>query len=81
MAMQPSANFYHPSGRKLPSSILNQTCSCGVYRRSHSAKGRGNKAAVRAVGAGPLVRLVWPPCQLSSFPKQLYLPFGVLNSV
>jgi hypothetical protein len=52
----PSANFYHLFGRKLPSSVLNQACFCGMYLRSHLAKGHGNKAAVRTVEVGPLVR-------------------------
>jgi hypothetical protein len=49
---------------KLPSSIwqktsllsLNQACSCGVYHGPHSAKELGNKAVVRTIGAGLLVR-------------------------
>jgi hypothetical protein len=34
MAMQPSPNFHHPSGRKCPSSVLNQAYSCGLYHGS-----------------------------------------------
>jgi hypothetical protein len=48
--------LHHPSSRKLPSSVLNQACFYGVYLGFHSAKGDGNKAAIRTVGAGPLVR-------------------------
>jgi hypothetical protein len=55
MAMWPSANFYHQFGRNFPSLVLNQACSYSVYCGSHSAKGHGNKTAIRAFGAGPLV--------------------------
>jgi hypothetical protein len=58
MAMRPLANFYHPSGRKFSSSVLNQACFCGVYFGSHLAKGHGNKAVVRAVRAGLSMRAV-----------------------
>jgi hypothetical protein len=82
MTMWPSANFYHPSSRKLPSSVLNQACSCDVFHGSHSGKEHGNKAAVRAVGAGPLMRAA---CLASlsdfQFPEQLYLPFGAIGNV
>jgi hypothetical protein len=60
---------------------LNQACSCGVYCGSHSAKGHGNKAAIRTVGAGPLVRAT---CSISlsafQFPRALVAsPFWCLQ--
>jgi hypothetical protein len=56
MPMQPSANFHHLFSRKCPSSVLRQACSCGVCYGSHLAKGHGNKAGVKAVGASPLMK-------------------------
>jgi hypothetical protein len=46
MAMWPSVNFHHPSGRKFSHLVSNQTCSCEVHCGSHSDKGHGNKSAV-----------------------------------
>jgi hypothetical protein len=55
MAMQPSVDVYHPSSRKFPSSVLNQACSCEVYRGSHSDKGHRNKTAASEAKVCPLV--------------------------
>jgi hypothetical protein len=56
--MRSSENFHYPFGRNFPFSVLNQPCSCGVYSESHSAKGNGNKAAVRTVEVGPFMKAV-----------------------
>jgi hypothetical protein len=80
MAMQPPANFHQLSSRKISSSVLNQSYSCGVYHGSHSAKGHGNKAEVRAVGAGPLMRAACLT-PLSAFQFPWASPLGALRSV
>jgi hypothetical protein len=82
MAMRPSANFHHQSSGKLPFSVLNEAC-CGVYHGSHSAKGHGNKADVRAFGAGPLMSLfnlsVSFPVSSSNYCISLLVPLVVNN--
>jgi hypothetical protein len=54
MAMQPSVNFHHPSGRKCSHLVSNQACFCDVYHGSHSDKGHRNKAAISEANICPV---------------------------
>jgi hypothetical protein len=55
MAMWPSVNFHHLSGRTFPFS-LNQACFCEAHSRSHSDKGHGNKTAASEAEVCPPVK-------------------------
>jgi hypothetical protein len=59
MAMQPLANFHHPSGRKFPLSVSNHACSCEVYHGSYSDKVNGNEAVVTEAEVCPSVRAAY----------------------
>jgi hypothetical protein len=79
--MCPSVNFYHPSGRKFPPSVLNQACSCEVYHESHLDNGHrsevaASEAKVCPVRAAPLASLSG-----SRFPQTAVVsPSGALSS-
>jgi hypothetical protein len=66
MAMWPSVNFHHPSGRIFLPSVSNQAFSYEVHHMSHSDKGHGNKAAAIEPEVCPPVRAI-PRDSLSAF--------------